>query len=143
MGMNSACLQRCSALLETAALHARAWKNARTRCIQAPRQAMELGTGRRANPESSFSSVAVLPDSKHERGRYQGTAQAQRGKQVCEGLVRSFFHTVVSPGESGTVIRASIAPRVGRVDGTVPVAPASGFRTKTQLHESDRQRKGA
>ena len=46
MGMNSACLQRCcSALLETAALHARAWKQARSRSIQSPRQTMELRIG--------------------------------------------------------------------------------------------------
>jgi hypothetical protein len=58
MGMNSACLQRCcSALLETAALHARVWKEARGRCIQVPRQATEIGTGRRADPESRFSSL--------------------------------------------------------------------------------------
>jgi hypothetical protein len=58
MGMSSGCLQRCCpALLETAALHARAWKHARSRCIQAPRQAMEIGTGRRADPESRFSSL--------------------------------------------------------------------------------------
>jgi hypothetical protein len=58
MGMNSACLQRCcSTLLETAALHARAWKHARSQSIKAPRQAMKLGVGRRADPDSRFSSL--------------------------------------------------------------------------------------
>jgi hypothetical protein len=57
MGMNKECGQCCSALLETAALHARAWRQARARCIQTPPRAMELGTGRRADPECCFSSL--------------------------------------------------------------------------------------
>ena len=57
MGMNSACLQRCSALLETAALHARVWKEARGGCIKVPRQVPEIGTGRRADPEGRFLSL--------------------------------------------------------------------------------------
>jgi hypothetical protein len=32
-------------LRETAALHAQTWKRARSRCMQASQQAMELGTG--------------------------------------------------------------------------------------------------
>jgi hypothetical protein len=88
MGMNSACLQQgCFALQETAALHARAWNHARSRCIQASQQAMQLGTGRHADLESRFSSLRA-----EGAGRTVGLGACDERRYMEVSAIRSEGH---------------------------------------------------